>query len=314
MRNDSDNDFKDLSSDEGENLILYSKKTGFRGDVFEENADEDSDKDKGLGKICSSEKSTKEPQTTSVGVEVDGDEVQKDDLNQDRNLEANDLKKLKKQKIDRIKQLKAFKKSKYKTGVVYLSKIPPYMKPSKLRHVMGRFGEIDRLFLKREEEHVYKKRIKSGGNKKAMFKEGWVEFIRKKDAKICASTLNANILGGKKGNFYHDDVINIKYLSGFKWADLTEQISRENDIRQAKLQLEISQANKLNADFVRNVEKSKMLENMKANKRSTTEDSGEIEVRRTFKQRFVTSNRARASEGQKDQSSSKLESVLHNLL
>ena len=30
--------------------------------------------------------------------------------------------------------------------------------------------------------------------------------------------------GGKKSGFYHDDIWNIKYLSGFKWSHLTEQI------------------------------------------------------------------------------------------
>ena len=222
------------------------------------------------------------------------------------------------EKLRRLRKLKSEKKSKHKTGVVYLSKIPPYMKPSKLRQLLTRFGEVDRLFLKREEEHKYKQRVKGGGNKKIMFEEGWAEFIRKKDAKLCASTLNGNIIGGKKGNFYHDDVMNVKYLSGFKWADLTEQIARENDIRQAKLQLEISQANKLNAEFIRNVEKSKMVKNIKQSRKRSGKgdlDNDNQDSHRNFKQRKVASNRADAPKSQKEykQPSQALNNVMHSL-
>lgn len=57
-------------------------------------------------------------------------------------------------------------KTNQKTGVCYLSKIPPYMKPSKLRSVLSRFGSIDRIFLKPEEASIYHKRVKYGGNKR----------------------------------------------------------------------------------------------------------------------------------------------------
>ena len=32
----------------------------------------------------------------------------------------------------------------------------------------------------------------------------------------------------KKGGYYHDDLWNMKYLNGFKWSHLTEQIAAEN--------------------------------------------------------------------------------------
>ena len=86
--------------------------------------------------------------------------------------------------------------------------------------------------------------------------------------------------------------MNVKYLSGFKWADLTEQIARENDIRQSKLQLEISQANKLNAEFIRNVEKSKMINKIKSKKRGSKAAEENPDIYRTFKQRKVTTSRA----------------------
>lgn len=45
---------------------------------------------------------------------------------------------------------------------------------------------------------------------------GWVEFSDKKVAKRVAESLNCTPIGGKKGDFYHDDIWNLKYLKNFK--------------------------------------------------------------------------------------------------
>ncbi|KAK6197416.1 uncharacterized protein RJT21DRAFT_123219 [Scheffersomyces amazonensis] len=192
------------------------------------------------------------------------------------------------------------------------------MKPSTLRSILSRFGKIDRLFLKPEDAAIHHKRVKYGGNKKKNFTEGWIEFVSKKDAKMCASTLNGNKLGGKKTSYYYDDVINIKYLSGFKWFDLTQQIAKENEVRQARLALELSQQQKLNKSFVNNVEKSKMISNIQRKRkekeieRGDEAERGEEEIRRSFKQRKVSSKRADADTSIKDDAkpSDRLNSVL----
>jgi ESF2/ABP1 family protein len=206
-----------------------------------------------------------------------------------------------------------------KTGVCYLSKIPPYMKPAKLRSVLSRFGKIDRLFLKPEDNSTYTKRVKYGGNKKKNYTAGWVEFINKKDAKLCAGTLNGNKLGGKKSSYYYDDIINIKYLSAFKWFDLTQQIAKENEIRQAKLSMELSQQQKLNKSFINNVEKSKMINNMQNKRKARQAELGadnsnkeESDIRRNLKQRKLASTRADAEDELKHKSkpNEKLNDVL----
>lgn len=285
--------------------------------------------------IQSKKKTTSKTNYSNTNDVVEGessDEAQAQNLS-DNQLEDNDqkheevqlerTKDEKKQslakKLAKIGQVKAAKKANHKTGVIYLSSIPPYMKPAKMRQILSRFGELDRLFLKRENDQRYRSRIKSGGNKKTMYDEGWAEFIRKRDAKLCATTLNGNIIGGKKGTFYHDDILNVKYLPGFKWADLTEQIARENDIRQAKLDLEIAQANKVNADFIRNVEKSKMIANIKSSrKRQNKEvenDGNYNNVSRTdFKQHKVSTTRADAPDNIKQSKSANIDNVLANIL
>ena len=84
-----------------------------------------------------------------------------------------------------------------------------------------------------------------------------------------------HIVGGKKGNYYHDDVWNMKYLKGFKWHHLTEQIANENAERAARLRADISRTNRENKLFMRNVEKAKMLENMDAKRKSKRDPEGE---------------------------------------
>lgn len=185
------------------------------------------------------------------------------------------------------KNLKKLKKS----GVVYISRIPPYMKPIKMRQILSRFGEVNRIFLSLEDPKVYARRVKYGGNKKKNYTEGWAEFVRKKDAKLAAHTLNGNIIGGSKGSYYHDDILNVKYLPKFKWNNLTEQIALERQARQEKLKAEISQATRENKLFIENVERQKMISAMQE-KRKQAGKPVDDQVRREFSQNSVTSARS----------------------
>jgi len=170
-----------------------------------------------------------------------------------------------------IKQLESTARTARKSGVIYLSRIPPFMKPQTVRHLLAPFGTTTKIFLTPESATTHTQRTRSGGNKKRSFVDGWVEFSSKKDAKLCAETLNTQIVGGKKGGWYHDDVWNIKYLKGFKWHHLTEQIANENAERAARLRADISRVNRENKHFVQNVERAKMLEGMEEKKKKRKE-------------------------------------------
>lgn len=149
-----------------------------------------------------------------------------------------------------------------KTGVLYLSRIPPFLKPSALRSLLLPYAPhgLNRLFLTPEDPTSHRSRIRSGGNKKRTFTDGWVEFNSKRDAKIAAETLNTRIIGGKKGGWYHDDVWNVKYLRGFKWRHLTEQTNSENAERAARMRVEIRRTTRENKNFEANVERAKKME------------------------------------------------------
>ena len=164
-----------------------------------------------------------------------------------------------------------------RSGVVYLSRIPPFMKPQKLRSLLEPYGSINRIFLSPEDPASHTRRVRNGGNKKRSFTDGWVEFVNKIDAKHACELLNTRIIGGKKGTYYHDDVWNLLFLKGFKWHNLTEQIAAENAERASRMRAEISKTTKENKAFVQNVERAKMLEGMEAKKaakrRKDDEDS-----------------------------------------
>ena len=124
-------------------------------------------------------------------------------------------------------------KKKKKPGVVYLSSLPPYMKPFALKSLFETrgFGPITKVFLSPEVRPASAPRRRS--NKRKTYSDGWVEFASKKTAKICAETMNASIIGGRKGSWYHDDILNVKYLTGLRWDDLVDQIQRERKERDA---------------------------------------------------------------------------------
>ncbi|KAH7354937.1 hypothetical protein BKA65DRAFT_231307 [Rhexocercosporidium sp. MPI-PUGE-AT-0058] len=193
-----------------------------------------------------------------------------------------------------------------KSGVVYLSRIPPFMKPQKLRSLLEPYGPINRIFMTPEDPASHTRRVRNGGNKKRSFVDGWVEFVNKVHAKHVCELLNAKTIGGKKGTYYHDDVWNLLYLKGFKWNNLTEQIASENAERASRMRAEISKTTKENKEFVQNVERAKMLEGMEAKKaakkrKDTEETSGSIalvkegkkggERARQFKQTPVATKR-----------------------
>ena len=176
-----------------------------------------------------------------------------------------------------------------KSGVVYLSRIPPFMKPAKLRSLLEPYGTINRIFLAPEDPTAHARRVRAGGNKKKSYTEGWVEFVKKKDAKAVCELLNARTIGGKKGSYYHDDLWNLLYLKGFKWHNLTEQIAAENAERTSRMRAEISKTTRENKEFVKNVERAKMLDGMQAKakkRKATTEGEEKVskEPVRSFKQ------------------------------
>ena len=167
-------------------------------------------------------------------------------------------------------KLQKFQASHENRGVCYISRLPPYLKPSALREMLSGMGtEVLRIYLAPEEQSLRAKRVKSGGNKKKSYTEGWVEFADKKRALRISRTLNNTPMAtpGKRRSFYANDLWNIKYLHKFKWSNLTEKVSYEARVKQDKMRAELTQAKKETSFYLKKVGQAKAIDAMEARKK-----------------------------------------------
>jgi Mg-chelatase subunit ChlI len=71
----------------------------------------------------------------------DDDEQQDDDEDEQQDDDDDD---------DRVvteEEAAAFRAEQERRGVIYMSRIPPYMQPTKLRHILSQYGEVHRIYL-----------------------------------------------------------------------------------------------------------------------------------------------------------------------
>jgi ESF2/ABP1 family protein len=103
-----------------------------------------------------------------------------------------------------------------------------------------------------------KKRLRAGGSKKTMFKDGWIEFESKKVAKFVGNHLNNTPVGGpKRHNFWREDIWNLRYLSKFKWHHLLEYHTGKKKAREVSRALELQQMRRENTHYLEQVEKKR---------------------------------------------------------
>ncbi|KAJ3273268.1 Activator of basal transcription 1 [Terramyces sp. JEL0728] len=178
------------------------------------------------------------------------------------------------------KSLKDFQAKIEKTGVCYMSRVPPFMKHTKLRSMLSKYGEIGRIYLNPEDAKIAARRKKYKHNKRQNFVEGWIEFMDKKIARKVAALLNNTNMGGKKRGYYYDDIWNIKYLPKFKWNHLTEQLAYELKVKEQKLRTEMDQVKRENKMYLKNVEKAKMLEAISKRKGESLQHKNQEEPKR----------------------------------
>ncbi|KAL8779257.1 MAG: hypothetical protein Q9213_007029 [Squamulea squamosa] len=162
-----------------------------------------------------------------------------------------------------------------KPGVIYLSRIPPFMRPSTVRHLLSPFGSITKLFLTPEPPAQHASRVRSGGNKKRSFIDGWIEFASHKSAKTCVAAINGQTMGGR--GWYRDDVWNAKYLRGFGWDDLMASVRAEEREREERVRVGVRRDRKEREEFLLGVERAKVEEGKKRKregKRGKEKDEG----------------------------------------
>ncbi|KAJ8906514.1 hypothetical protein NDN08_003007 [Rhodosorus marinus] len=197
------------------------------------------------------------------------------------------------------KRVERFKKEQSRRGIVYLSRLPPFFKPNKIRSLLGEVGRIDRVYLRAESEEERSSRLRGGGSRRVNFKEGWVEFYDKRDARRAAVLLNNKAVGGRKRNYYHDDVWSIRYLKGFKWTDLTDEAAADRRTHDIRLRHDISEARKERDEFLDRIDQAQAIKAMESRKASRTEseDKTSVKVVRKFQQNVARRENDEAREG-----------------
>lgn len=162
-----------------------------------------------------------------------------------------------------LKKINDLKEEEDMKGVIYISRVPPFMKPEKVKHLMSSFGEIGRVFLKPEDEIEWKKRKKNGGNRDRKYIDGWIEFANKKIARRVAESLNGTPIGGKKRhNFWREDIWALRYLPKFKWHNLSEFSFYKKSVREDKIRTIMSTKKKEHEHLLTQVEKKRQIEKM----------------------------------------------------
>eukprot|EP01125_Pyxidicula_operculata_P022096 TRINITY_DN887_c0_g1_i6.p1 TRINITY_DN887_c0_g1~~TRINITY_DN887_c0_g1_i6.p1 ORF type:complete len:294 (-),score=95.29 TRINITY_DN887_c0_g1_i6:109-990(-) len=212
------------------------------------------------------EENDKNEQDSENELENDDGDIEEDEI------EGDDTEQSKERTEERLARLKKFQKEAKKRGVVYISRIPPRMKPSHIRTLLQEYGEIKRIYLAPESEVALKARKKRGGSKRKLFTEGWVEFENKKVAKETALLLNGTPMGGNnKRSLWYSDLWSIKYLKKFKWYHLTEEIRQKKREADKKLRAQVEKAKREANAFLENRERAivhSKIEERKNKKRS----------------------------------------------
>ena len=158
-----------------------------------------------------------------------------------------------------------------KRGVIYISRIPPYLKPHTLRQMISIHGPVTNLFLTPEPPTAYHHRVHTHhGNKKRQYIDGWVEFKHRRHARACVDALNGSTtadglgvgaIGGRKGGkgrWYRDDVWSVRYLKGFSWDDLMQSARTEEREREERIRFGLAKEKKERQAFMDGVQHAKV--------------------------------------------------------
>ncbi|GAA5904554.1 RNA-binding ATPase activator ESF2 [Sporobolomyces salmoneus] len=166
-------------------------------------------------------------------------------------------------------------------GLIYLSRIPPGMGPGKVKHLLSQFGEVGRIYLARADankEVSLKKKFKQKERHQSHnFKEGWIEFLDKRVARSVAEMLNAQNIGGKKSDKWHDDVWTMKYLPRFRWDQLSEQVALERATQTSLMRFHLNHSKQEQESYLSAVEKARVSNKIEEKAASRNKSKNQVE-------------------------------------
>jgi len=125
-------------------------------------------------------------------------------------------------------------------GIVYLSHVPRGMLVTHVKQQMERYGEVTRMWLGKVVDR------KTGELIPNRFKEGWIEFRRRRDARRAVLALNGNPVQANRRMGFAGNIWAVKYLRGIQWHQLSEErhIERQRStLHQGRVRKELMDAN-----------------------------------------------------------------------
>lgn len=175
------------------------------------------------------------------------------------------------------------KRKKAKSGVVYISRIPPGMDVGALRALVGRVGQLGRVWLRAESAEARAERRALGSSRRrGEFMDGWVEFVKRGDAKRAVELLNGQAMcGATRRGRWADDLWCMRFLKDYTWGDLVEETCGGGRERTLKVKAEVAAARR-ERNFV---------EERVAMARKMGKKEGEREGVRRFRQKRVIRER-----------------------
>ena len=144
----------------------------------------------------------------------------------------------KKEESDEKKEVKMeeVKPATKQRGIIYLSTIHEGLNPTIIKGRFMNFGNVTRM-------HFVPLK------KKNTFKEAWIEFEDERSAKLCAVSLNGQMVGGKKHCPYRDQLWNIKFIKGLQWSKIFEDREAKEMTIEQKIDSANRKAKKVVANF-----------------------------------------------------------------
>lgn len=161
-------------------------------------------------------------------------------------------------------------------GILYMSSVPRGMTPSVLKQVLSPFGSILRVYLAPSNSSTRK----STKSRAGLFKEGWIEFEHKKDAKKAVLLNGLPMTHSKK---LKDYLWCLKYLCGITWSDLTAQFSYENAVKEQRQTVERSKSRKEIHRYIESSDRHKTNRKIDEKQKSRDKEQDRFE---DFKLRF----------------------------
>lgn len=137
------------------------------------------------------------------------------------------------------KDKKDEKKPKHKFGIIYLTQIPPGRNYTRLRDIFSTYGEVGNIFL--VPDKAANDRLEKRGKPFKCYAEGFVEFKKKKVAKMVAELLNGQPVDKSK-NGVKGFIWDIRYLHRVKWHHLMAKMKHAKALEEQRVRFETEKA------------------------------------------------------------------------